>query len=280
MESPSTQTDEIQAAILEPHERSTVCRQQGGILTIEELNNKLKNCDSCGLSQTRTNVICGEGNHQAHLMIVAQAPGEHEDTEGRMFTGPSGELLNSFLKELGVSKNSIYMTNLIKCRLPRNRRPKNVEIESSGRFLEMEIELVKPSVIATMGYYAARFIFRSYGMDFPESKHDVSRIFGKLFHAGPVNLYPMGHTAAILYNSDLKASIENQYSKLYVLSRRCKWFDVCPMKYFSENSMIDSKWIEFYCHGDWESCERYWKEENGEYHPDKMLPDGSLLNEL
>ncbi len=210
-------------------------------------------------------------------MLVAQAPGEHEDIEDRMFIGPSGQILTGFLEKSGVRKEDIYMTNLIKCTLPGNRKPKNVEIKSCGRYLEREIDLVNPSVIATMGYYAARYIFCRYGIDFPESKGDVSEIFGKLFYAGSVNLYPMGHTAAILYHLDLEAGMENHYRKLYVLSKRCRWYDVCPLKYFSEKGMIDKKWTEYYCHGDWESCVRYWKEEKGEYHPDEMLPDGSIM---
>lgn len=247
-------------------------------MTIEKLNRQLRQCKECGLSLTRNNVICGEGSPNAHLMLVAQAPGEHEDIKNRMFIGPSGQILNRFLEKGGIKKKDIYMTNLIKCNLPGNRKPKKVEIDRCGRYLEKEIELVNPSVIATMGYYAARYIFEKYNVDFPESKGDVSEIFGKLFHAGSVNLYPMGHTAVVLYHPALETGMEKHYRKLYVLSRRCKWYDVCPMKYFSDRGIIDKKWTAYYCDGDWESCVRYWKEENGEYHPDEMLPDGSIMN--
>ena len=246
-------------------------------MTIEKLNYQLKECSDCALSRTRLNVITGEGNPNAHLMLVAQAPGKREDIENRMFIGPSGQILNRYLEKAGVQKDNIYMTNLIKCTLPDNRKPKMVEIERCGRYLDKEIELVRPSVIATMGYYSARYIFCKYGIDFPESKGDVSEIFGKLFHAGSMNLYPIGHTAAILYHPALETGMEKHYRKLYVLSQRCKWYDVCPMKYFTEKEMIGKKWTENYCDGDWESCVRYWKEENGEYHPDEMLPDGSIM---
>ena len=95
-------------------------------MKIDELNKRIKGCKRCRLSEARRNAICGEGNLNARVMLIAQAPGENEDREGRMFVGPSGKVLDELLKSAGISRQAIYMTNLIKCMLPKYRRFKPV----------------------------------------------------------------------------------------------------------------------------------------------------------
>ncbi len=190
-------------------------------MKIEELNKQIKECKRCRLYKTRRNAVCGEGNLNAKIMLVAQAPGEKEDEEGRMFVGPSGKVLDELLSKAGVSREKIYMTNLIKCMLPKYRKPKQDEIKACSYYLNEEIKLINPEVLAPLGYYATRCIFED-----------------------------------------------------------CKWYPVCPMRRFYEEGKLDKKWIELYCKGDWESCVRYRMEEEGKFHPDYMLPDGSLDEKL
>jgi uracil-DNA glycosylase family 4 len=128
---------------------------------VDRLNQSIKTCKKCRLHLTRTNALCGEGDLNARLMLIAQAPGDIEDREGRMFIGPSGKILDELLNEAGINRNEIYMTNLIKCRLPKNRRPKQSEIESCGCFLEEEIKLIGSDVIIPLGYYSSRYILKS-----------------------------------------------------------------------------------------------------------------------
>ena len=98
-------------------------------MEIDELNKQIKECKRCRLSQTRINAICGEGNLNAKIMLIAQAPGEKEDRVGRMFVGPSGKVLEELLNKAGIKRDEIYMTNLIKCILPKYRKPKQDEIK-------------------------------------------------------------------------------------------------------------------------------------------------------
>ena len=246
---------------------------------IDELNRMIRGCKRCRLSETRMNAICGEGNLNAKIMLIAQAPGEKEDKAGRMFVGPSGEVLDELLSSAGIRRDEIYMTNLIKCMLPKYRKPKQDEIEACSSYLDKEIELINPKVLVPLGYYAIRYIFQKYKIQVP-SKVEFSKVFGKLFLAENRKILPLAHPASCLYNPSLKEDLIKSYRKLQVLSRDCKWYPVCPMKKFYEEGKLDKRWIELYCKGDWESCIRYQMEEEGRFHPDYMLPDGSLDKKL
>jgi len=246
---------------------------------IDELNRMIRGCKRCRLSETRMNAICGEGNLNAKIMLIAQAPGEKEDKAGRMFVGPSGEVLDELLSSAGIRRDEIYMTNLIKCMLPKYRKPKQDEIEACSSYLDKEIELINPKVLVPLGYYAIRYIFQKYKIQVP-SKVEFPKVFGKLFLAENRKILPLAHPASCLYNPSLKEDLIKSYRKLQVLSRDCKWYPVCPMKKFYEEGKLDKRWIELYCKGDWESCIRYQMEEEGRFHPDYMLPDGSLDKKL
>ncbi|HDN97808.1 MAG TPA: uracil-DNA glycosylase [bacterium] len=248
-------------------------------MKIEELNKIIRGCKKCRLSETRTNAICGEGNLNAKIMLIAQAPGEKEDIEGKMFVGPSGKVIDELLNEAGIKRDEIYMTNLIKCMLPKNRKPKQDEIEACSHYLNEEIKLINPKILAPLGYYATCYIFKKYNLPSP-SKAEFSSIFGKLFLAEDKKILPLPHPATCLYNPEFKKDLIKSYRKLKVLLNDCKWYPVCPMKRFYEEGKLDKKWIELYCKGDWESCVRYQMEEKGEFHPDWMLPDGSLDERL
>jgi len=171
------------------------------------------------------------------------------------------------------------MTNLIKCMLPKYRKPKQDEIEACSSYLDKEIELINPKVLVPLGYYAIRYIFQKYKIQVP-SKVEFPKVFGKLFLAENRKILPLAHPASCLYNPSLKEDLIKSYRKLQVLSRDCKWYPVCPMKKFYEEGKLDKRWIELYCKGDWKSCIRYQMEEEGRFHPDYMLPDGSLDKKL
>jgi len=148
-------------------------------MKIEELNKRIKGCKDCRLSETRINALCGEGNLKARIMLIAQAPGENEDREGKMFIGPSGRVLNELLRSAEISRQEIYMTNLIKCMLPKYRKPKQDEIEACSHYLNKEIELINPQVLVPLGYYATKYIFQRYGIFLPEKK-EFSLVYSQL----------------------------------------------------------------------------------------------------
>ena len=103
------------------------------LVNIDELNKQIKACYKCRLAESRLNVLCGEGNMQARVMLVAQAPGEAEDRDGRMFIVPSGRVLDDLLSANQVNRRELYITNLVKCMLPKYRKPKQDEIQACAR---------------------------------------------------------------------------------------------------------------------------------------------------
>ncbi len=213
-------------------------------------------------------------------MLIAQAPGKNEDRENRMFIGPSGKILDELLLIAGVNRNNFYITNLIKCMLPKYRKPKQDEIDTCSIYLDEEIKFVKPEIISTLGYYATRYIFKKYKIPIPKTKNEFSNVISKIHYTNNIKIYPLRHPATLLYNDSLRLSMEDNYKKLRIFTSECKWYPCCPMKYFYEDGMLDKKWIDRYCKGNWEKCIRYWKEERGEPHPDEMLPDGTIDDSL
>ena len=249
------------------------------MMKIHDLNELIKKCKKCRLSEYRTNVLLGEGNLNSKVMLIAQAPGENEDREGKMFIGPSGKVLDELLREIKINRKEIYMTNLIKCMLPKYRKPKSDEIEICSKYLDKEIELIEPEILVPLGFYSTKYIFKKYGISLP-SKEEFHTIYGKLFWNNSKKILPLQHPAALLYNNSIKGEMIKKYHKIKIVLTNCKWYPVCPMKMFYEKGKLDKKWIELYCKGDWESCIRYQMEEKGEFHPDQMLPDGSIDKKL
>lgn len=244
---------------------------------LDKINEEVRNCTKCHLAEKRQNAVPGQGNPEARIALVAQAPGEVEDEKGEMFVGRSGQILDSLLENAGVKPDELYMANLIKCFLPNYRRPKREEIDTCTEYLDEEIELVDPEFLVPLGYYPARYVLKKYGIDVPEDKPEI---FNRLWYRNDQKIYPLGHPAAIVYDESLEEEMHEDYEKLGVLSQDCKWSSVCPMKKFYEQGELDKKWRAKYCHGDWESCRRYEMEENGEPHPDWLLPDGTRSERL
>ncbi len=244
------------------------------------LKEKIKNCYKCPLSETRKNSLPGEGNTRTRVMLVAQAPGEKEDTEGRMFVGPTGNALDELFEKLGLKKSDFYLTNLVKCMLPDYRKPKHEEIEACSEYLDREIELIEPEIISPLGYYSTCYICEKYNYTLPDKKEDFKNLYGKLILTKSKKIYPLIHPTALIFESQDKEKMNKDYGKLKVFLSECKWYPVCPMKGFFENGLLDRSWVELYCKGDWKSCIRYKLEEKGEFHPDWMLPDGSLDTKL
>lgn len=254
--------------------------KESNIVNIELLNENIRNCSQCRLYETRTNALCGEGNVNAKLMLIAQAPGKIEDRENKMFIGPSGQVLDEVLGLVNINREEIYLTNLIKCMLPNYRKPKKDEMEICGtRYLEKEIQMINPAIIAPLGYHSIRYIFKKYSLSLP-SKQDIFAIFGKLFWTGTRKILPLPHPVTVVFNPSYKEEMLQYYLKLRVVRKNCKWYPVCPMKRFYEAKKLGKEWIELYCQGDWDSCVRYHLEEKGEFHPDHMLPDGSIDESL
>ena len=248
--------------------------------SLEILNYQIMACKRCSLSVTRKHALVGEGNIDARIMFVALSPGVKEDLKNQMFIGPSGQVLDKLLNAAGIDRNLVFMTNLIKCMLPKNRKPKVDEIESCSKFLDEEVSIIHPEVIVPLGYYATRTILTKYHADPLAARKDFVKIYGRLIFSDDQKILSLPHPASLLYNPSFEPETIEKYKKLQILLHDCKWFSLCPMKRFYETGRLERKWIESYCKGDWRNCIRYDMEEMGHYHPDWMLPDGSLDENL
>lgn len=243
---------------------------------LKNLAKAITQCQACRLSLTRRQSLPGKGNPNARLLVIAQAPGEEEDKSGKLFIGPSGKIYHKLLVQAGIDPLEVFQTNLIKCYLPKCRRPKMDEITTCFTFLEKEIEIVNPDIIVPLGYYSTRTMFEYYG--FPQiSRQEYIQYFGKLIIRKDQKIFPLQHPASILHKPELKPVLEKNYLKLRILKSPCKWHDVCPIDRHTKEGKIKTFWQSYYCEGDWESCTRYQLEEKHIPHPDNMLPNGSIF---
>ena len=126
-----------------------------------ELRDRAMGCVDCRLSETRTNVVFGVGDPNAALMLVGEAPGKNEDLEGEPFVGRAGQLLDSLLGEIGLSRSEVYIANVLKCRPPGNRDPQPDEIDACKGYLRTQIKLIKPRVVVTLGNFATKLLLNT-----------------------------------------------------------------------------------------------------------------------
>lgn len=175
------------------------------------LNEEIRECRKCSLWKSRNNSLPGEGCTSAELMFIAQAPGREEDKEGKMFVGPSGEKLDELLLKAEISREEIFMTNLVKCMLPDYRKPRKDEIEACSNYLDREVDLVKPSVVSTLGYFSTRYMFEKYGI---RGKLDFPEICGEVFSVKGMRIVPLGHPAAVLYDDSIWEEMVEDFKKL------------------------------------------------------------------
>jgi uracil-DNA glycosylase family 4 len=173
-------------------------------------------CTRCPLSETRTNVVFGAGNSNADLMFVGEAPGAEEDRQGLPFVGRAGGLLNELLGEIGLRREDVFVTNVLRCRPPGNRDPQPVEIESCSPYLERSVELIEPRVIATLGNFATKLLTGSrVGITKVRGTPQVHRI-----GARSVFLMPLLHPAAALRTPSLVETLKEDFAKLPELIAR------------------------------------------------------------
>ena len=157
---------------------------------LTELAEIAATCTRCPLAETRTTVVFGTGAHDANVMFVGEAPGHHEDLQGEPFVGAAGKLLDQLLGEIGLTRDEVYIANVLKCRPPGNRDPRPEEIEECKGYLRTQLELVDPAVVITLGNFATKLLL----------KRDVgiTRLRGQVFPWWNRRLVPTFHPAAAL----------------------------------------------------------------------------------
>ncbi|MBC8264710.1 MAG: uracil-DNA glycosylase [Anaerolineales bacterium] len=172
---------------------------------LTELYKEVAVCQRCELSQGRTQTVPGEGPENAEIMFIGEAPGFHEDRQGRPFVGAAGKFLDELLASIGLTREDVYICNVIKCRPPSNRDPQPDEMAACKPFLDKQIELVRPKLIITLGRYSmARY--------FPNTQ--ITRIHGQPKRIGNRIYYPMFHPAAALHQPKWRAVVKEDMLKI------------------------------------------------------------------
>jgi len=181
-----------------------------------EVYREASECTKCPLSETRTNVVFGAGNSDADLIFVGEAPGAEEDRQGLPFVGRAGALLTELLAGIEMSREDVWICNVLKCRPPGNRDPQPIEIESCEPYLYRQVELIEPRVVATLGNFATKLLTGSrVGITRVRGTPQVHEIGGRT-----VFVMPLLHPAAALRTPALVDTLREDFAKLPELIER------------------------------------------------------------
>jgi uracil-DNA glycosylase family 4 len=173
--------------------------------SLSELNQQIAQCQQCEIARFRTRVVPGEGAEDADIMFIGEAPGFHEDQQGRPFVGQAGQFLDRLLASIGLDRQQVFIANVIKCRPGNNRDPLPTEINNCRHWLDRQIEIIKPKIIVTLGRYSmARY--------FPGKT--ISKIHGTAQKKDNIIYFAMYHPAAALHQQSLRQSIEADMKKI------------------------------------------------------------------
>ena len=173
---------------------------------LQQFYEEIKDCQKCGLARTRTHLVFGEGSPNAQILFVGEAPGFHEDQQGRPFVGAAGKLLSELLASIGLRREDVYIANVLKCRPPENRNPEPAEIESCMPHLWMQIELIKPKVVCTLGNFATQTILGK--------KVGITKVRGQHFQVKNFFVFPMLHPAAALHQGGMQPALREDFGNL------------------------------------------------------------------
>jgi uracil-DNA glycosylase len=180
------------------------------VAALERLRAEAEACEKCLLSATRTRVVFGEGDPHSDLMFVGEAPGYHEDQQGRPFVGQAGKLLEQLLQTIGLSREQVYIANVLKSRPPNNRDPKPEEIAACEPYLVRQVEIIAPRVVCTLGNFATKLL--------SGSPTGITRVHGipqrTRVGSRDLYLYPIFHPAAALYTPAMLETLKQDMLRL------------------------------------------------------------------
>lgn len=180
---------------------------------MREIKDEVLACKKCPLHASRKWPVIGQGSHQADIILVAEAPGGSENMTGRPFCGAAGKVLDQLLEAAGLSRETIYITNILKCRPPGNRNPKPEEIEACTPFLLRQLEIIEPKVIGCLGSFSTRFVMEQYGLS--EQFEGMGRVHGKVFESShTVRIVPLYHPAVATYNPGMLSTLKEDFLHL------------------------------------------------------------------
>ncbi len=174
---------------------------------IDELYSKIHTCQSCPLGASRTEFVFGTGDPNADIMIIGEAPGKDEDLQGKPFVGRAGQLLTKILEAIGLSRDEVFIANILKCRPPGNRKPEPAEVQQCEPYLMKQIELIKPAFILILGLTALDTLLK-------EGKHKMGEMRGKVLDYCGTKMVVTYHPAALLRNPNWKKAAWEDVKKL------------------------------------------------------------------
>ncbi len=172
---------------------------------LNTLVEEILNCHACKLAGGRTNVVPGEGSMQSEIMFIGEAPGLHEDRQGKPFVGAAGQFLDELLQLIGLNRGTVYIANVIKCRPPNNRDPRPEEINACKPWLERQINIIGPKIIVTLGRFSLSLFLPG---------NAIGSCHGKPFNANGIIYFPMYHPAAALHQYRLREVIKSDMLKV------------------------------------------------------------------
>jgi len=183
------------------------------IQNLEKTRKQIIDCKNCDLHQTRTNSVPGKGSFRAEVIFVGEAPGRTEDLKGEPFVGIAGKKLSLALEEAGVSRDEVYITNIVKCRPPNNRVPSKTEKEKCRDYIQKEIQIIKPKIICILGNTAFGSILGG---------NEITKYRGKIARKENQLYFITIHPAATIYNQELIEVLKDDIKKLFTLIRDLK----------------------------------------------------------
>ncbi len=187
---------------------------------MKEIRDEIFNGKDLPLYEERTKnkvfPVIGEGSHNARIMFIGEAPGRNEAKTGRPFCGTAGKILDELLLSVGIKREDVYITNIVKDRPQQNRDPFPEEITAYAPFLMRQIEIIKPVILATLGRYSMNYILETFNLW--EELAPISRLHGKVFTAnasyGPIKIVSLYHPAAAIYNRTLLDALKKDFAIL------------------------------------------------------------------
>jgi len=216
---PGTVEERVSTPLAMP-ERVPLAHRKDPVTTgdsLEAIAHEVSSCQNCGLFRTRNRTVPGEGSPHPRILFVGEGPGEEEDLQGRPFVGAAGQLLDRIIEKMGLSREEVYIANVVKCRPPGNRDPQAEEVAACMPFLRRQIALLQPRVLVAMGRVAATWLLGG--------EQRITRIRGKVFDFGGIPLLPTYHPSYILRQqgrdavSKVKWEVWNDMQRALELSR-------------------------------------------------------------
>ena len=180
---------------------------------LQKIKQQVTECTKCELSKTRNNSVPGKGNFKADVIFVGEAPGKNEDMKGEPFIGIAGKKLSIALESAGITRDEVYITNIVKCRPPKNRVPTTTERDTCQNYLEKEIEIIKPKIICVLGNTAFNSLLNG---------KEIIKFRGKTVRKNNQLYFLTVHPAATIYNQKLISVLKKDMKKLFKLIKELK----------------------------------------------------------